>query len=632
MTDHKNEQWYIDNSNGKRFLMTQDGLKEEGRQAPTYSREVSQNLINDREFVLESNYNGRAQAGANSRKPLEIKTDEVVSPNSKMLISDIAFYIDLENDFNHEDHSGMLEELLHNAYDLLVNEIKLHHAMTRVDIAIIGNFSSGKSSFINSLIGKELCPVALHPTTSSITKFIYSDIPKIVRMDTKEIISNEEYERLAQHEISDQENTQTYEFEYYYPFDSMRNIAIFDTPGFNNPLNDNDERVTLERANRADVIFLLIDVENGDIDKSIHEKMEQIRASNKDLKWYLIVNKADLKAAVGRENVLKSLQDKYSDRFEEIILYSSKVSSNMLSIDEQLEIILDTVAKKIRLGIDSDDGQFQLNLESIKSQSRVSSNSKLTMKLNGDDIGTVNKECIENIYEQQRQKIIHALERMGEQKNDTLLFHHENLMKKYKNKSSENLKTILAGLNKREMNISSMDYDFKKIINSIENFYGNQGSLNVVLTRFKNSALKPERIIGSGKAKWLSSDDDWKLDLDYEQCQRLMSDMPIIPNIQESIYEFNEHYDVSIDWKLEALDCALNEAIDTIGSAGSIKEINSKKDAYKFSVLSSEEDMDNLEIQYEDAKEIFSKRSIKNSGKITKKIQDKLNEMEKINA
>jgi len=49
-----------------------------------------------------------------------------------------------------------------------------------IDVAVLGQFKAGKSSFINSLIGKPLLPVGVIPVTTAITRLAYGDAERAV--------------------------------------------------------------------------------------------------------------------------------------------------------------------------------------------------------------------------------------------------------------------------------------------------------------------------------------------------------------------------------------------------------------------------------------------------------------------
>jgi ribosome biogenesis GTPase A len=49
-----------------------------------------------------------------------------------------------------------------------------------IDVAVLGQFKAGKSSFLNSFIGKEILPTGVIPLTSVITRMTYSDKEKVI--------------------------------------------------------------------------------------------------------------------------------------------------------------------------------------------------------------------------------------------------------------------------------------------------------------------------------------------------------------------------------------------------------------------------------------------------------------------
>jgi GTP-binding protein EngB required for normal cell division len=49
-----------------------------------------------------------------------------------------------------------------------------------IDVAILGQFKAGKSSFINSLIGKDVLPVGAIPVTTAITRLQYGEAERVV--------------------------------------------------------------------------------------------------------------------------------------------------------------------------------------------------------------------------------------------------------------------------------------------------------------------------------------------------------------------------------------------------------------------------------------------------------------------
>lgn len=261
------------------------------------------------------------------------------------LIDHISFFRDLANDLDGWKFKTDLEELEKRALDLLFYEKKIEEDQHRVNVAVIGDFSCGKSSFINSLLGEKVCPVGVNPTTSSITCFKYSDSPKIL-LKTNEgenniplEISDEDYFNLVCHQ-KESKQTKVYNFEYFYPFEGFRHIDLYDTPGFANPKNPNDNAVTQEATQNADVVFFLLDINKGEIAKDVLNTVSEMRENASNCEWYLIITKSDLKASQAGQRIKDKCQEKYQNWFSKISLYSSKIA-------------LDTIEQKVNDAADA---------------------------------------------------------------------------------------------------------------------------------------------------------------------------------------------------------------------------------------------------------------------------------------
>jgi ribosome biogenesis GTPase A len=80
-----------------------------------------------------------------------------------------------------------LQRLINSAENLFTDK--------SIDIAIFGQFKAGKSSFINSFVGRDVLPTAVIPATSVITRIYYGEKEKIQIVfnddSSKEISLNE---------------------------------------------------------------------------------------------------------------------------------------------------------------------------------------------------------------------------------------------------------------------------------------------------------------------------------------------------------------------------------------------------------------------------------------------------------
>jgi len=201
---------------------------------------------------------------------------------------------------------------------------------SRVQVAVVGDFSAGKSSVINSLLGESICPVKVEPSTSSITTFRYGDREKFLIVaqegqddkswaDLPKEISRHEYVRMVGHQGA---MGMRFHFEVQYPFSGLYDIELIDTPGFANASNSDDERITLDKCKEADVLFFVLDANRGNVGADMKRRLLQIKKSSPQLRIYVILNKADQKGSQILEELCVDLRE--DNLFSDAVAYSSK--------------------------------------------------------------------------------------------------------------------------------------------------------------------------------------------------------------------------------------------------------------------------------------------------------------------
>src|ERR687893_2577036 len=141
-------------------------------------------------------------------------------------------------------------------------------------LVIVGEFNSGKSAFINSLLGVDLAEEGVTPTTDRITVLKYGEQP----------FEHERREGILEKE---------------HPNDFLREVAIVDTPGTNAIIRHHEE-LSRGFVPRSDLV-LFVTSSDRPFTESEREYLELIRDWGK--KVVLVVNKVDLLR--GEEDVAK---------------------------------------------------------------------------------------------------------------------------------------------------------------------------------------------------------------------------------------------------------------------------------------------------------------------------------------
>lgn len=148
-------------------------------------------------------------------------------------------------------------------------------------LVIAGEFNSGKSSFINALLGERVLPEGVTPTTDRINVLRWGP------------------------EVTD-ELVEAYLLERTHPAPLLRDISIVDTPGTNAVLREHEE-LTRDFVPRSDLVLFVTSADRP-FTESERAFLEQIRTWGK--KIVFIVNKIDiLDAGTDRAEVLRFVRD-----------------------------------------------------------------------------------------------------------------------------------------------------------------------------------------------------------------------------------------------------------------------------------------------------------------------------------
>jgi small GTP-binding protein len=197
----------------------------------------------------------------------------------------------------------VLTHLLSNKHDALLREerallLRLRTALARIDasneqhdaldqsitqldelflLVVVGEFNSGKSAFINALIGQPLMKEGVTPTTAAITVLEHGDEPEqTVRQANVLVIKA--------------------------PVELLREIRIVDTPGTNAIIREH-EMMTAEFIPRSDLVFFVTSADRP-FTETERAFMEQIRGWGK--KIVVVVNKSDILEGTGQVSEIRS--------------------------------------------------------------------------------------------------------------------------------------------------------------------------------------------------------------------------------------------------------------------------------------------------------------------------------------
>lgn len=194
------------------------------------------------------------------------------------------------------------------------------NAQSSIKIAVCGGYSSGKSSFLNSITGiGAVLPTGIEPVSMVNTYINTSDDIKDLCVRGKNIkgdwvLLDKEVLDCIQHSSKSKVHVASVldDLYLYVPLSKekayLKNMTFIDTPGYNNSDNSNaenkisDKDMALKAVSNADVVFWCIDIEAGTISQKDIEILNNIEGNKQVL---IIFNKMDKKSTDEVSKILK---------------------------------------------------------------------------------------------------------------------------------------------------------------------------------------------------------------------------------------------------------------------------------------------------------------------------------------
>lgn len=233
----------------------------------------------------------------------------------------------LVNDLN--DPSLHVSEQIKESLNLLIDTLNEPPL-----IAVIGQFSSGKSTFLNALLGQDILPSGLTPVTAKAVRLKFAKMPLL---SVKFINGSESL--LASSDLAELNKLgkQVSSMTLYAPSEILKEINFIDTPGLNS-LRDADTKETKNTLKKVSGAIWL-SLANNAAKASELESIKEILKVN-DLKAICLINQKDKLSEDELESLLKHTGQTYGELFEDIIAISSKQA--LLGITNNDKSLLET--------------------------------------------------------------------------------------------------------------------------------------------------------------------------------------------------------------------------------------------------------------------------------------------------
>jgi tetratricopeptide (TPR) repeat protein/GTP-binding protein EngB required for normal cell division len=189
-------------------------------------------------------------------------------------------------------------------------------------VTVMGEFSSGKSSFVNAFIGHDVAPTGITPTTATINVVRYGreQAGRVVGRDGR--VTELPWDALVAYlkAIAPDAATAIDRVEILLPHESLERVNIVDTPGLNSIQPEHEETARAFIA-RADAVVWVFTAGQGG-KASERKALERIRGEGKRVLG--VLNKRDQLSDSDVADVIAHIQGQLGELVEHVVPFSAR--------------------------------------------------------------------------------------------------------------------------------------------------------------------------------------------------------------------------------------------------------------------------------------------------------------------
>lgn len=279
---------------------------------------------------------------------------EIANHLEKILFSIKNKKIDVLLDlYNSADSFKYLQESIKFEVMAIVKILK-HELLDIKHVAVISTMSSGKSTFINALLGNEILPETQAACTAKITSIYdnddFNDISGVALYKNKVVETKISSDRNTAKIWNDDNNIDRIVFEGNLKniFNHHQVIAIHDTPGTNFSSNEEHKKITLNflKETKLDVVIFLINIMyagTNDLLDLLEQTFEITK--NRNIQMVFVLNKID---AI----------DAQRESLDEIIKNTKKFIQNTGFKNPKLIVTSAKAARLFKMALDNTSCKF----------------------------------------------------------------------------------------------------------------------------------------------------------------------------------------------------------------------------------------------------------------------------------
>lgn len=349
-----------------------------------------------------------------------------------------------------------------------------------IEIAIVGQFSSGKSTFLNALLSKDILPTGITPVTSKVTYINYGERyeMKVTYLSGKEVfLPIQEMESYL-----DQRKNTIKDIKYltlYAPLELLKSISLVDTPGLNSQSQLDTQTTHKVLQDVGGIIWLSLIDNAGKHSEAV--TLEQYMKSFKE-KTICLLNQKDKYTPEQIAQTKAYVEEKFEHYFVQVTPISAKLALEGRAnrkeklLEKEKQNFLDLLHQFIEYNDEDKDnylalfGAHQEKILEINSKNYSLEDEKLEASNINEVIDFIKTDILPSAQEKKKVAITKTLQQMI----SLLIEQYELIIEVYNQlllilkKSEEEAHTAFKNLvDTSNSHLSSIEEDYGEIIEDL---------------------------------------------------------------------------------------------------------------------------------------------------------------------
>lgn len=211
--------------------------------------------------------------------------------------------------------SNIINELVDIEKEACVNSKRTSDIADAIEnmnclVPVVGEFSAGKSTLLNLLIGKKILATAINPETAIPAELYYSENEYDIG-----VTENGTEEKLSG---IDKDTAKRYSYVKRYVnsefLKQIQPIVLVDMPGFDSPLDEHNKSI-YSYLDKGCHYIILVPADAGTVSRSMQRQIKNIQSFKRDCTVF--ISKTDLKSENEIEEIKSHIEDELDGLFDD---------------------------------------------------------------------------------------------------------------------------------------------------------------------------------------------------------------------------------------------------------------------------------------------------------------------------